>query len=718
MELLAPAGTLEVFEAAIENGADAVYVGSPFMNARALAKPFTLPEIAAMAEYAHDKGARLYIAMNSLLKDGEVRDLVKALLVFDAIGVDALIIQDLGIYSLVKKYFPKFQIHASTLCVAHNSIAVQQFEAMGYDRVVLAREMTLAEIKSVRSRTKVELEVFVHGAMCFSYSGLCLFSSFLGGKSGLRGRCVQPCRRNYTWQEKGKSGKAGYLFSMNDLEGLAQIDDLKKAGVTSLKLEGRMRSSHYVGTVVKAYRMVLDAVGPEKDETVHLAQKILSEAMGRKSSSGYFVSSSNPYLIAPQHSGNIGQFVGRFDKGGNNTGTLQLKYDIQAGDRFRLHLEKTGERKAFTLKKLMVGGLNVNAATCGARVEIEIPSFVSKNDSLYKVNTKEGRAADNKQSHLNPGGFKYKIQSLKHKNLISRICYSIDDLLKGPQKNLKLKKNKFSYQERPSGRRSQSRSKMPIPWWLKIDSISSLKKIGGANPDKLLIVVGKETIAQTNQINGIRKNFKKTVLALPPIIEEGDVPHFQREISKLIKNGQSDWQIGHIGQLQFFGRLQKENIRLYGDYTLNILNALTAAQLKEFDFAGCQLSIEADKGCLTSVIKKSWGIELGLTVYGFPPLFTARPTPHFFQYDKNFVSPKNENFVLKKSFGQTVALSVKPFSLLPWLVELAEMGLDYCVVDFTNMPLSRGTLPAIMKQLDGKKRGGASSSFNYQGSLL
>jgi len=717
MELLAPAGTLEVFETAIENGADAVYVGAPFLNARALAKPFSMAEIAAMTDFAHKKGRRLYIAMNSLLKDVEVRDLVKTLLILDAIGVDALIIQDLGIYLLVKEYFPKFRIHASTLCTAHNSISVQQLEDMGFDRVVLAREMTLSEIKSVRKQTGIELEVFVHGAMCFSYSGLCLFSSFLGGKSGLRGRCVQPCRRSYTWQGKGKPGKGGYLFSMNDLEGLALIGDLQKAGVTSLKLEGRMRSRHYVGSVVKAYRMVIDA-GPDNKEIQIAAQQILSEAMGRKSSSGYFYDHYNPDLIAYQHSGNMGQYVGRFDKGGVKKGTLRLQGDIQVGDRFRLHLEKSGERESFTLKKLSLGRENVLGAACGDIVELDIPVPVSKNDSLYKVHTKEARALDNVKSRVNPGPYRQKMQILRHKNLISRICYSIDEQLKGAKEKTPSKKKKFSYRESTSGRRAQSRSNIPLPWWLKVDSFSSLKKIGGSTPDKLLFAVDKQTIGQAGEINKIRKSFKNVVLALPTIIEEGDIAFFRGAIQKLIGSGQGEWQISHLGQLQFFKPLSGRNMHLYGSFSLNVLNSLTALQYKKLQIRGCQLSIEADKRCLTDICRKFRGMELGLTVYGMPPLFTARAAPQFFQYDKNFVSPKQERFILKKNFGQTVALPAKPFSLLPWLAELAETGLDYFVVDLTNMPVSQGVLPALMKQADGKKDRLGGSSFNYKGILL
>jgi putative protease len=286
MELLAPAGTVEVFETAVAAGADAVYVGAPGLNARALAKHFTMADVAAMIDHGHKNKAKVYVAMNSLMKEAEIPQALELMASFYALKVDAVILQDLGIYYLARKYFPDLRLHASTLMGAHNSLAVRKFSEMGFQRVVLAREMTLAEITRAHEQSDVELEVFIHGALCFSYSGLCLFSSFLGGKSGLRGRCVQPCRRLYNWGGRGKGKRAGYLFSMNDLSGLTLIADLARAGVTSLKIEGRMRSAKYVGSVVKAYRKVIDS--PTDKAAVAEALDILDEAMGRKSSQGYF----------------------------------------------------------------------------------------------------------------------------------------------------------------------------------------------------------------------------------------------------------------------------------------------------------------------------------------------------------------------------------------------------------------------------------------------
>jgi len=266
MELLAPAGSFGAFEAALKEGADAIYIGAPDLNARALSRDFSYSEIDALVREAHKAGVKLYIAMNSLVKEDEIETAVEGLAYFDQIQPDALIIQDLGLFKLAQKYFPELSLHASTLMSVHNSLSVKKMTELGFKRIVLPRELTLKEIKDIYDKTGAELEVFVHGAMCFSYSGLCMFSSMFGGKSSLRGRCVQPCRRRYSWQRKKghvKKGKqtekdGGYLFSMNDLSGIDLIHKFRSAGVSSLKIEGRLKSAEYVRKTVRAYRLLLD----------------------------------------------------------------------------------------------------------------------------------------------------------------------------------------------------------------------------------------------------------------------------------------------------------------------------------------------------------------------------------------------------------------------------------------------------------------------------
>ncbi|MEN8200136.1 MAG: peptidase U32 family protein, partial [Thermodesulfobacteriota bacterium] len=316
MELLAPAGNTENFLAAMEAGADAVYVGAPAINARNLARDLRFEEIVGMVQYCRERGKKIYLAANSLVREQDLKEAIRTLALLEAMETDGLIVQDLGLVRLIQNYFPAIPLHASTLLSANNSQSLRTFQDIGFERVVLARELTIKEIETLCRNSSVEIEVFVHGAMCFSYSGLCLFSSFLGGKSGLRGKCVQPCRRHYSWGAKGqgrnaskkpgKSGKGQYLFSMNDLSGLEAVPDLKQAGVASLKIEGRLRSANYVSRIVRAYRLVMDAAEDEFPEALHEAELLTEQAMGRSSSPGYFFSPQPTGAITAHHSGNMG----------------------------------------------------------------------------------------------------------------------------------------------------------------------------------------------------------------------------------------------------------------------------------------------------------------------------------------------------------------------------------------------------------------------------
>lgn len=398
MELLAPAGNIENFFAALDAGADAVYVGAPGFNARNLARDLRLEEVGAMIAYCHEHDKRLYVAANSLLLEKELPEVIEALGVLEMLQPDALIVQDLGLINLIRRFFPNLKMHASTLMAAHNLQGVELFSKLGCERVVLARELTLAEIQAISARSKVELEVFVHGAMCFSYSGLCLFSSYLGGKSGLRGRCVQPCRRSYSAQSSGRKGtkgggKGNYLFSMNDLDGLEILRELRDAGVSSFKIEGRLRSAHYVEKVVGAYRLVLDAKPSEYEDALEEGRHLVEQAMSRKMSPGYFRSPQPAEAISPFHSGNMGLHLGRagnpVKKSGEEWLRITLKEPLALGDRLRLHLEPSGTRIAYSLKTLLVKGQAVERSVSGEKVEIVLPSDTAgkswKHVDVYKV---------------------------------------------------------------------------------------------------------------------------------------------------------------------------------------------------------------------------------------------------------------------------------------------------------------------------------------------
>lgn len=260
-ELLAPAGNLEIFKGVIESGADAVYVGGSMFGARAYANNFTEDELLEAIDFAHLRGVKVYLTVNTLIKNSEFSKLYDYLLVYYKRGLDAVIVQDIGVVKAIHEYFPSMEIHTSTQMTVTGADGVRFLSQFGVTRVVMAREVSLAEMKRIHEKTGMELEAFVHGALCYSYSGQCLFSSILGGRSGNRGRCAQPCRLPYTVEGK----KDEYILSLKDMCGIKALDKLHDAGVYSLKIEGRMKQLEYACGVVKYYRSYIDSKKPVSD---------------------------------------------------------------------------------------------------------------------------------------------------------------------------------------------------------------------------------------------------------------------------------------------------------------------------------------------------------------------------------------------------------------------------------------------------------------------
>ena len=381
-ELLAPAGSLEAFFAALESGADAVYCGLKEFSARAKAKNFTLDEMESLTAYAHKEKRKLYVTINTLIKEKELTRLVEILATLARCRVDGLIIQDLGLWRLARKYFPDLPLHASTQMAIHNAAGVKMLEQMGFCRAVLARELSVSEIAAIRAQTEMELEHFIHGALCYSISGQCFFSSYLAGKSGNRGRCLQPCRRRY--HHKGKSG---FFFSPNDLWAVEMMPSLAEAGVMSFKIEGRMKSAEYVATVVAAYRTVLDAPFKEKKLAVREAKEILAKSYGRRPTTGFLTGNIPPDIIEASRKGGIGHFLGRIEKTTTRDVLFKTSEVIHVGDRLRIQPETDLAGKAFTVKELFSGTKKTKRASKASFVRVPTPfkgSF-KPGDMIYKV---------------------------------------------------------------------------------------------------------------------------------------------------------------------------------------------------------------------------------------------------------------------------------------------------------------------------------------------
>lgn len=314
IELLAPVGKLENAYAAIENGADAIFVGGKQFNARAFADNFTDNELEEIIAYCKLRDVKTNITVNTLVKNEELPAMFDYLHYLQNLGVDALIVQDLGVVSMIKKYFPNLALHASTQMTAHSLQDVEFLKAQGFERVVLSRELNLKEIKEIKEQSGIEIETFVHGALCYSYSGQCLFSSLIGGRSGNRGRCAQPCRMQYSLYQNDKNViNELHLLSPKDICGIDFLPALVESGIDSLKIEGRMKSPEYVASVVKVYRKYLDLAiqNPNnyKVETSDLEE--LQSIFNRGGfSKGYYFQKSGKDMLTEKTPKNIGLKIG------------------------------------------------------------------------------------------------------------------------------------------------------------------------------------------------------------------------------------------------------------------------------------------------------------------------------------------------------------------------------------------------------------------------
>ncbi len=383
-DLLSPAGSLEAFFAAMENGADAVYTGLKEFSARAKAKNFSMGDLEQMVGYAHQRQRRVYTTLNTLVKEQELPLLIDTLAALEKIGVDAVILQDMTIWNIARQYFPNLTLHSSTQMTVHNSAGVQMLEKLGFKRAVLARELSIEEIGVIRSQTGMELEHFIHGALCFGFSGQCYFSSWLGGKSGNRGRCAQPCRRRYKHRQD-----QGYYFSTNDLSAIDLLDDLQAAGVGSFKIEGRMKSAEYVANVVAAYRLVIDAPAEQKKEAIQAAKNKLKDSFGRPPTRGFLPGSRPTDIAVPSVQGATGQRLGKIDQVQANRIRFKTGSPLQLGDRLRIQPQTDRAGKAFTIKELYLGSKRTNQADKGAAVTVPSPfaDVFQPGDTVFKVSS-------------------------------------------------------------------------------------------------------------------------------------------------------------------------------------------------------------------------------------------------------------------------------------------------------------------------------------------
>ena len=398
-ELLSPVGDFECLKAAVQNGANAVYLGAASFSARAKATNFAGEELFEAIKYAKLRNVAVHLALNTLIKNEEFSDAVNLAVSAYNNGVDAIIIQDLGLAAYLRKYYPEIPLHGSTQMTVHNLEGAIQLEKLGFSRVVLSRELSIEEIKYIRENTKLELEVFIHGALCISYSGQCLLSSMIGGRSGNRGLCAQPCRLPYELIEENND-----LMSPRDNFGMEYLPELIKMGINSFKIEGRMKTPTYVGVVTKHYRkyidLVLNNISLDNDNLKQLIKENLdnknqgtlltdkeeiTQVFNRGGfSTGHFKPTPNKELIFKDKPNNMGIYVGTISHINENKGHLKLKLEntLSVSDRISINNE------SYTISELMIDNKNFETLEKGNLVKIgRMKGKISVGNKVYRIET-------------------------------------------------------------------------------------------------------------------------------------------------------------------------------------------------------------------------------------------------------------------------------------------------------------------------------------------
>lgn len=440
-ELLAPVGSMEALIAAVQSGADAVYLSGKQFGARHYAANFTNEELVEAVRYAHLRGVDVHVTVNTLIDESEMPELAAYLPYLYQIGVDAIIVQDLGVARVAQKVAPNLTLHASTQMSVHNLEGVKALADFGFSRVVLAREMTLPEIRHICQNSPIEIEVFIHGALCVCYSGQCLMSSLIGGRSGNRGRCAQPCRLPYDLLdhagnnvlENQDSGQ--YLLSPKDLNALELLPELVEAGVASFKIEGRMKRPEYVAIVVDTYRRNLDSVlHGSRPEHVDEQKKEMAQVFNRDFTTAYLEKKQGRLMMSDRRPNNRGVRIGRVAQFDPKTkqAVIHLDEPIHVDDVLEVWV-KVGGRVSITVKELYVNGQSVSEAKAGENAQVTLDGYVKIHDRVFKTYDSQlmARAKQffEKPDTLRKLGIKAEVWAQVGESL--KICFTDEEGFKG-----------------------------------------------------------------------------------------------------------------------------------------------------------------------------------------------------------------------------------------------------------------------------------------------
>lgn len=716
MKIVAPAGNMERFYAAVKAGAQEIYMGLKGFGARRNAENFTLEEYKEALDYAHKRGVKIFLTLNTIMMEKEMEFLYPNLKVLYEHGLDAVIVQDLGYFKYMKENFPDMEYHGSTQMTVGNHYEAEYLRKLGFTRVVLPREMTFEEIKKIRENTSIELEIFVSGALCICYSGNCYMSSFIGSRSGNRGMCAQPCRKKY----ENSTGEKGYLLSPKDqLLGFDEIKKLKEIGIESIKVEGRMKDPNYVFETVSYYRDLIDGIK---------AQEKSSELFNRGYSKGYFYGNDN-YIMNKDYSYNLGKNLGLL-----SGKELKLKSRVVLGDGI-IYLSKDFEKLGggyINKIELKSGDMGRKSAEANEVIVLkDVPrgsKYVFKSYSKEVNDDAQSRMKKEEQRLIISGKFVGHIGEKPILELVAKNNLGIDIIVKVVgEKEIERASKKALTSEELREKISEMGDTTFILGdfvadidegiFMPLSVLKSLRRECVEKLEKLLVESYRRKAGNRYSLPIEKEKTREIELVaiVSNLTQENAVKKFG--IEKIYKRGIDIAKEGSLNEHDLNSKLasniyqilENNNEKVMANWNLNITNrysveALAQTGKVESVIISPELSFEKIKEIGKTSIKKAiLGYSRLKGMYIELPLF-----------DKEKETLKNEEgdifTAIKNDVGNTEIYLEKPLNILNDIKKLNELMIDEVVLEFTTE-----TKEEVEKVLeDMKNRTGFYKAYNYE----
>ena len=730
VELLAPAGNPEALEAAIAEGADAVYLGLKSFNARMRSSNFAWNQFEATVDVLHKRNKKIYVTVNTVVTENEMERLYRFLAYLNNVGPDGIIVQDLGLIQMAHKHFPNLKLHASTQLNIASAKAANAMSRWGVSRTVLARELSLEEIRAVHANTSCELEVFVHGALCVSESGLCLFSSYLGGKSANRGMCTQACRRLYTVHEP-EGDREGYFFSPADLQLIEYIPDLIQAGVASFKIEGRMKSAEYVGTVVSAYRYVIDNWEADKKAAVETGKRILANDFARKKTSYRFKSPYAEEVLNPDQAGGTGIYLGVIDgikkgaveevpfkDGTRAVHYVQLKdghYTPEKGDSVRIHKKDDSGRESWKIQDIM-------ESKSGAWIQLPVDS--GKGDSVYLLQTK---AMTKRYPRLLPASLeKYRKQPNDEALPILTLEAGFPTL-----GNTNKTAPSKSATATPAGAALPAKKSLmkkpadifPEGLYVQVSSITDLHTILADKPVRVIINLNEDTYPalvgyqptpqqpKQQQIKPLPFSKRDIFISLDPFVPQEQEPILEEQLAQLTAQGYTQFIVNNPAHISILRN--KKNFLVAGPY-LYTFNCWAVSWLQENGICAYIPPAESSQANIETVFAPELRPQVLLPLFSYSVLFRMRftlPKSYNFLY---FSDKQGESFRAFSTPSASFVLADKPFSVIDRYHALQRRQFSRFLLDFSHTAIERRAYRFILQSLQNGTPLPDSVRFNWK----